>query len=301
MAAKVDLNRVTTFVQVVEAGSFTAAARQLRLPISSVSRAVARVEEELGVRLLHRTTRKLALTEAGRRYFQRMQAVVTEAQSAADDAAGESRQATGTVRITAPPDAGLLRLAPLVSEIVRNHPGLHIDLTLTMRPLDLIDEGIDLAIRGGRLEDSTLVAHRIGPNDFGVVAAPAYLATHGTPRTPRDLETHDCIRLRSRDGLLPWRLQGPGGTRDLPVAGALICDDMGFAHQATLAGAGLGFLPIQVLGEDLRAGRLVRVLPRHLMRGGSLFIVWPSQRLLPARVALVRDLLLAGLRQVLSG
>ena len=146
------------------------------------------------------------------------------------------------------------------------------------------------------------MAQRVGPNDFGVVAAPSYLAARGRPRTPDDLKRHECIRFRTRTGFLPWRLEGPGGAsaRELPVSGSVICDDMGFMHQATLAGAGLGFLPLQVLGDDLRKGRLVRVLPRHLMPGGALYVVWPSRRLLPARVALVRDLLVAGLTRTLA-
>jgi DNA-binding transcriptional LysR family regulator len=299
VTAKIDFNRVATFVRVIEARSFTAAARQLGLPISSVSRSVARLEQEIGVRLVHRTTRRLALTEAGRQYFQRMQTVIAEAHDATSAVAGSARAPSGLVRITAPA-SGLLDLAPLLAKIGAEHPGIEIDLALTPRRLDLIDEGIDLAIRGGALDDSSLVARRIGPSDFGVVAAPAYLRRRGTPRTPADLEHHDCIRFRARTGVMPWRLEGPGGKKTIAVTGALIADDMGFLHQATLSGAGLGFLPIHTLKQDLQSRRLVRVLPRHAMRGSSLYVLWPSQRLLPARVVLVRDLLISELTKALA-
>ena len=299
MKAKIDLNRIATFVQVIETGSFTTAARQLGLPISSVSRAVAHLEQDVGVRLLHRTTRRLALTDAGKQYFQRMQTVISEAEAATQAVSGSARAATGLVRITAP-DSELLELPALLARIAAQHPGLEIDLTVTPRRLDLIEEGIDLAIRGGTLEDSSLVARRIGASGFAVVAAPAYLERRGTPRKPADLLQHACIRFRVRDGVMPWRLDGPGGRKTIPVAGPLISDNVAFVYQAALQGAGLAFLPVHTLGKDLRTRRLVRVLPRHMLRGSSLYVVWPSQRLLPARVVLVRDLLITELTQALT-
>ncbi len=297
MEAKIDLNRVATFVRVIQTGSFTRAARQLGLPISSVSRAVARLEEDIGVRLLHRTTRRLALTDGGREYFERMQTVLAEAEAATREIAGLARTPVGLVRITAP-DAHLLGLPALLSSITLRHPGLHIDLTLTARRVDLIEEGIDLAIRGGNLEDSTLVAHRLGKNEFGVVAAPAYLARRGTPRTLAELARHDCIRVRMRTGIMPWRFDSGGSSKEAAVTGPLSSDDLGFVYQAALQGAGLAYLPLEGLREDLRVERLVRVLPRHTMQTGSLSVVWPSQRLLPARVVLVRDLLVEGLTRL---
>lgn len=297
MEAKIDLNRVATFVRVIQTGSFTRAARQLGLPISSVSRTVARLEEDIGVRLLHRTTRRLALTDGGREYFERMQTVLSEAEAATREVAGHARTPAGLVRITAP-DAHLLGLPALLASITLSHPGLQIDLTLTARRVDLIEEGIDLAIRGGNLEDSTLVAHRLGTNVFGVVATPAYLARRGTPRTLAELTRHDCIRLRTRAGLMPWRFDAAGGPKEIAVAGALSSDDVGFVYQAALAGAGLAYLPLEALTGDLRAERLVRVLPRQSLQTGSLSVVWPSQRLLPARVVLVRDLLVQELTRM---
>jgi DNA-binding transcriptional LysR family regulator len=292
-----DLNRIALFVRVVETGSFTAAARDARLPTSSVSRAVARLEEDLGVRLLHRTTRKLGLTGPGGQYFKRVQSAISEARDASATASGESLQPRGRVRLTAPPDFGPLELPRLVTELTRAHPGLTVDLTLTSRRVDLVEEGIDLAIRGGVLDDSSLIARRVTPSELGIYAAPSYLKGRPRVRTLADLRAHNCICMRGRTGSTAWRLDG---VRELAVSGSIVADDMGFVHGATIAGAGLALLPKEVVGKDVKAGRLVRVLPGHALRGTGLFVVWPSQRLLPARVVLVRDYLIAGLTKMLD-
>ena len=298
--ATIDLNRIAVFVRVVEAGSFTAAARAVGLPTSSVSRAVARLEEELGVRLLHRTTRKLGLTGPGSQYFKRVQSVISEARDASAAASGESVQPRGTVRITAPIDFGPLELPRLATALTSAHPGLQLDMTLTGRRLDLVEEGIDLAIRAGVLDDSSLIARKVTSSELRIYAAPAYLKRKPRPRTLADLRSHDCIRLRGRSGAMVWRLDGPGGTREIAVSGPIVADDMGFVHGAVLAGAGLGLLPSETVRKDEQAGRLIRLLPSYALRGTGLFIVWPSQRLLPARVVLVRDFLVAELSKLLD-
>lgn len=298
MEAKIDLNRIAVFVRVVEAGGFTAAARQLGLPTSTASRSVARLEQELGIRLLHRTTRKLGLTDAGRGYFQRMQAVVAEVQAASRAVSGLTQEVRGTVRVTVPEAGSLLPLGPIFAALVAAHSGLVLDVVVTGRHVDLVEEGIDLAVRGGALRDSSLMSRRIAPSTFGVVAAPSYLARRGAPRGLADLARHDCILLRARGGdLVPWRLGGAGRRGPVTARAALICDDLGLVYQATLAGVGLGLLPLHAVAGDLGAGRLVHLLPRHLVTGGALHVVWPSQRLLPARVARVRDGLVAGLTE----
>jgi DNA-binding transcriptional LysR family regulator len=296
----IDVNRMATFVRVVEAGSFTVAATALGLPTSSVSRAVARLEEELGVRLLNRTTRKLSLTGPGGQYFKRVQSVVSEARDASAEVSGQSVHHGGTVRITAPVDFGPLALPRIVTALARKYPRLELDLTLTGRRLDLIEEGIDLAVRAGVLDDSSLVARKITPSELGVYAAPAYLKGKTRPRAPADLRAHDCVRLRPRRGTMAWRLEGPDGRHEIAVSGSIIADDMGFVCSAVLAGAGLGFLPIETVHKDVKAGRLIRLLPAYALRGAGLYIVWPSQRLLPARVVLVRDFLLAELTKILK-
>jgi DNA-binding transcriptional LysR family regulator len=295
-----DLNRIATFVRVVEGGSFTVAAAALGLPTSSVSRAVARLEEELGVRLLNRTTRKLSLTGPGGQYFKRVQSVISEARDASAEASGQSVQPRGTVRITSPIDFGPLGLPRIITALTRKHPGLELDLMLTGRRLDLVEEGIDLAIRAGVLDDSSLVARKIAASELGVYAAPAYLKGKPRPRTPADLRDHNCLRLRPRRGTMAWRLDGPDGQHEVAVSGPIVADDMGFVCSATLAGAGLGFLPIETVRKDVKAGRLIRLLPAYALRGAGLYVVWPSQRLLPARVVLVRDFLFAELTKLVG-
>src|SRR3954470_2142758 len=179
--AIIDLNRIAVFVRVGEAGGFTAAAAALGVPTSSASRAVSRLEEELGVRLLNRTTRKLNLTDEGRHFFQRMQTVLAEAEEATQEAAGFAREPRGPVRLTAPLDLGVQALPAIVRRIVERYPGIVIELALTSRRVDLVEEGIDLAIRGGRLEDSSLVSRKIASTDLGIFAAPAYLERRGRP------------------------------------------------------------------------------------------------------------------------
>lgn len=292
----IDLNRIATFVRVAEAGSFTAAARQLGLPVSSVSRAIANLESELGVRLLHRTTRKLSLTDGGQRFFQRMQLVVAETEEATRAVTGLASEPRGIVRLTAPPAIGAEQLPAVIGKVVRRYPGLVIELRLTYRVVDMVGEGIDLAIRAGILGDSSLVARKFADSELAVYGSPDYLAAHGRPRRPADLARHVCLSYGGREGKLPWRLSGPRRSETIAVSGPIVCDDMGFLRQATIEGLGLALLPIELAASPVKAGRLVRVLPRHRFSGGGLYLVWPSRKLVSGAAAAVREMLLEELR-----
>jgi len=296
----IDLNRIAVFVRVVEAGSFTGAGAQLGLPTSSVSRAVARLEDDLGVRLLNRTTRKLVLTDAGAAFHRRMQAVVAEADEAAREVTGFATAPRGVVRLTAPHDLGLQQLPGIVAKIVETHPGLVIEVILTSRRVDLVEEGIDLALRGGRLEDSSLVSRKIVASALGIFASPRYLERRGRPRALADLARHDCLAYGGRGGKQPWRLQGPRGDEAVTVSAQVVCGDMLFLREMVLRGAGLALLPVTNAGADLRSGRLVRVLPRYGFEGGGLYLVWPSRTLVPARVVAVREILAAELDRLIK-
>lgn len=296
--ATIDLNRVASFVRVVEAGSFTAAARQLRVPVSSVSRALANLEGELGVRLLHRTTRKLSLTDAGEHFFRRMQAVVAETEDATRAVLGFATDPRGSVRITAPVNLGEHQLPRIIANIVRRHPAISIELRLTSSVVDLVAEGVDLAIRFGILADSSLVTRKVAQSELGIFAAPAYLERSPRLRGPADLPQHACLSYATRDGRLPWRLSGPQGEATVSVSGPIVCNDMVFLREAAQAGLGLALLPVEITGAELKARRLVRVLPRYSVAGGGMFLVWPSQRLVPARVVAVREMLAAELSQL---
>jgi DNA-binding transcriptional LysR family regulator len=288
----IDLNRIAVFVRVVEAGSFTAAAKTLGVPVSSVSRSLAHLESDLGVRLLHRTTRKLSLTDGGQHFFQRMQNVVSETEEATRAVTGFANTPRGLVRITAPPGLGGLRLPQLITKLTRRFPELTIELKLTNQVVDLVAEGIDLAVRGGVLPDSSLVARKISTSELGIFASPEYLERRGKPRTPADLFKHDCLCYGGRNGKLPWRLSGPKGEQTVAVSGSIVCDDMLFLRGAAVSGSGLALLPVELTVAAIRTGQLVRVLPRHGYLGGGIYLMWPSQKLVPARVVVVRDFLI---------
>ena len=287
-----DLNLVSTYARVVEAGSFTGAARALGVPTSSVSRAVARLEEDLGVRLLQRTTRKLSTTDAGLRYYERVRGALGDLSDAHESVADLRQEPRGTVRLTAPQDLAGRLLAELLGRFSARYPHITIDLSLDNRRVDLVAEGFDLAIRAGVLEDSTLVGRRVADSELAVFGAPSYLERRGRPRTVAQLARHDCIVMRSRvSGVLPWRLEGPRGVEEVQISGPLIVDDFGFVRAAVAAGLGLGLLP-NVEPKTCPEGEslpLERVLPRYGIHGGALYVIWPSSRHMPLRVALLRD------------
>jgi DNA-binding transcriptional LysR family regulator len=296
-----DYNRVALFVSVVRAGSFTAAGERLGLPKSSVSRSLTQLENELGVRLLQRTTRKLALTDAGHAYFDAVSSAVSavdEADAAVRELGAEPR---GRVRITTPPTFGTMSMAAAFARFTRQHPGIRIELSVSSRAVDLVAEGFDLAVRAGRLEDSTLIARRIGDSEKALFAAPAYLRRRGRPRSMADLPGHDWVLYRALDGRAQIRLRAPDGVeQSCEVSGALVADDLPFVLNAAEAGAGLALLPIHAAIKSAQAGRVEPVLPGWLERGSSVYVVVPSTRQLPARVALVRDFLVEHLTRKMN-
>src|SRR6266550_2201038 len=270
-----DLNRVAVFVRVVETSSFTAAARTLGLRKSSVSRGVSRLEDELGVRLLDRTTRKLTLTDAGRAYFDRVREGLSFVNDATADVQEMGQEPQGTVRITAVPVFAENFLAEILARFVRRYPKIKIELVLTSRSIDLIEAGIDIAVRAGLLKDSSLVAKKLVTTDLQLFASPSYLRRRGTPKTVRDLASHDCLLYRPEAGKSLWRLNGPNGDDSVEVTGPLAADDLSFLERAAVAGAGIAMLPVLNIRPKLDQGRLVRVLPTHAMRGGALYLVSP--------------------------
>jgi len=290
-----DLNRVAVFVSVVGAESFTAAADKLGLPKSSVSRSVAQLEDELGVRLLERTTRKLSLTEAGQAFYRRVQPAVLGLEEAGAAAAALRQEPQGTVRMTAPLELGVVVLPKLVVEFTRQYPKVQIALSLTPRVVDLVGEGFDLALRAGKLEDSSLVVRKVSGVELRLYASPEYVARRGMPETVADLAGHDCLLHRSRGGTDTWTLSGPTRDETVEVGGPLQADGMFFLAEAALAGGGIALLPTDIGEPDYHAGRLERVLPAYAVRGAAYYLVMPSSRLIPTHVLLFRDFLLARL------
>jgi DNA-binding transcriptional LysR family regulator len=291
-----DLNLVTAFVRVVEQQSFTGAAKALNLPKSSVSRRVTELEEELGVQLLHRTTRKLALTEAGRSYFQQAERALSELNAAAESAAGMDTEARGIVRVTAPVDIGVMGLADILGEFLREYPDIHVELSISSRVVNLVDEGFDIGVRAGKTRDASLVARRVGTAALGLYASADYLQRRGRPKSLDDLAEHDCVLFRAQHGKALWTLEGPGGeTSTVDVRGRINVDEMLFVRQAVGVGLGIGLLPPIVIASCARAKPLdvvERVLTEYSMGGGTdVSVVTPSGPKRPRRVTLLRDFL----------
>lgn len=255
-----DLTGMAVFARVVDAGSFSAAARALGLSKSAVSKQVRRLEEELKVRLLNRTTRQLSLTEAGTAFYQGCQRVVAEAEAAVDAVDHLAASVRGTLRVNAPMSFGATHLAPALADFMPRCPELRVDLTLNDRRVDLVEEGYDLAVRIGTLADSSLVARRLAPNRTILVAAPAYLERRGGPQVPEDLNDHEGLYYSYLDGVV-WRLAGPDGDREVRPVCRLQINNGGAILNAACAGLGVAFLPTFICGDAVRDGRLLRVLP----------------------------------------
>ncbi|MES1166031.1 MAG: LysR family transcriptional regulator [Verrucomicrobiota bacterium] len=304
--AELDLNQVSAFVRVLEAGSFTGAARALRLPKSSVSRRVTALEKTLRVRLLQRSTRKLVPTEAGRLYFERARAALAGLSDATAAATDMSREIAGPIRFTATND-NTGYLVSVIAEFLARHPRVQLDVVLTPRRVDLVAEGFDLALRAGPLVDSSLIVRRLGRTDHGLFASRAYLRAAGTPRRVSDLPAHRFVLFDGLPHRQQLRLSGPGGEETVHVDGPLIAHDMSFAVDAAAAGIGIALVPDAYHGWAMK-GRLraswkslVRLLPDFFIDGAELSLVSPPVAYEPARVGLFRDFLAERLGPLMRG
>jgi len=286
-----DYNDLALFVRVVESQSFTAAAQGAGVQRSSVTRCVARLEKALGVRLMHRTTHQRGVTEAGRALYERIRGSFDSIDEAAEVARDQGGQPSGIVRLTAPPGMSMGGLPEAVALFAQRYPEIRVEVHLTSRRLDLVREGIDLALRAGRLDDSSLVARRVGSIHSGVFAAPSYAQRRGRPSRPAELATHPCIHVRGSGDAASWTLVGPEGGEKVPVAGAIVSDDMAFIIGAVKAGAGICSLPLSFVAHEVAAQSLERLLPEHYLAGPTLSVVLPSGALVPSRVSLLRGFL----------
>jgi DNA-binding transcriptional LysR family regulator len=285
-----DLNDLAVFVRVVDRSGFAQAARELGVPTSTVSRTIARLEASTGTRLLHRTTRSVRPTSDGREMYASVAGAVATLERAARSLEPATRKPKGVLRATAPNDIGNAFLGDVVVEFTERHPLVQVDLVLTNRAVNLVDEGFDVAVRAAtRLVDSSLVARKVGDLELVLYASPRYVETRGTPASLRDLDDHRCVVFRGKDLATTWTLQGAEGTVDVPVRGRIGSDDFTFVRAVVLAGGGIGLLPRLFGAPDEVAGRLVRVLPQHEARGAALHVVYPSASHVPARVTAFRD------------
>jgi DNA-binding transcriptional LysR family regulator len=289
-----DLNDMLLFAEVVERGGFAAAGRALGLPKSRLSRRVAALEAQLGVRLLQRTTRKLSLTEVGEAYLRHCQALRESAQAAADTVAQVQTEPRGTLRVACPVTLAQTMLAELMPDFLARHPLVRVEMLVSNRVVDLVEEGVDVALRvRTTLDDSgSLVIKRLGDDAPVLVASPALLARQGTPATLEELGRLDSMAMSTTDGRASVRLTGPDG-RETTVQHTprYVADDLLTLHVAALAGTGMCWLPSYMCEDDLRQGRLVRLLPDWQPPRGIVHAVFPSRRGLTPAVRRFLDFL----------
>lgn len=282
-----DWSRVPVFLKVVETESITRAAEALRLPKSSVSRTVTALERDLETQLLTRTTRQLKLTDAGRQFYERAKAARAALEEATAELAHQSDDAQGVVRVTVAPNAWPLSI--LFTRFTKEHPKVHVEVLATNRHVNLVEEGIDLAIRAGSMPDSSLIARKIATSELGLFASPTYLARKGTPRRVEDLNEHEVVMFRARHGAAQLRLSGPEGDVVVAVQGRVSADDLSFVRAFITLDAGIGLLPLIMSAGPRTDGRLVRVLPEWKVKGSGLHLVMPAARYVPTRVRLLAD------------
>lgn len=279
------------FIAVAETGQFTAAAKRIGLSSSQVSRQIARLEERLQTRLFYRSTRKVALTEAGQTFLQHCQRLVDardEAMRAISDLTGEPK---GLLRMTCAVAYGERFIVPLVNAFMARHPQLRVDIELSNRPLDLVHEGLDLAIRLGRLQDSRLVATRLAPRVMYLCAAPSYLERYGRPHSLSELARHNCL-VGSSD---QWTFQQDGKEQSLRVQGNWRCNSGQAVLDAALRGFGLCQLPDYYVLDHLKSGELVSLLEQHRPPNTAVWALYPQQRHLSPKVRQLVDALRDGL------
>lgn len=279
------LTDIAVFVQVVDSASFTAAADRLGLSKSVVSKYVTRLEDRLGARLLHRTTRRLSLTETGRVFYERSRQGLHEIEEAEAEVSRLQGAPRGMLRINSPMSFGILHVAPALPGFLALYPDLAVDMSLDDRRVDLVEEGFDLAIRIGELPDSSLVARRLGPCRHVVCGAPGYFRRHGIPRTPEDLRNHNAIAFRYQDSPGEWHFVAPNGSKiRVPVSGSLRMNNSLALRETLLREAGVTLTPTFVVGADIQAGKLQVVLPEYRSLEPSIYAVYPQRRHLSPKV-----------------
>jgi DNA-binding transcriptional LysR family regulator len=277
---------------VVKHASYARAAEELSLSASGVSRIVTRLEERLGARLVQRTTRKLALTEVGAAFHARTSQIMVDLAEAEAEVQKTALQPKGTLRLTAPVVFGHLHLAPMLGELLHQFPQLSIDLALTNRFVDLIEEGMDLAIRIGQLADSRLIARRLCTNHRVLVASPGYIAQWGTPECPEDLVRHQCVLFNGFPKPAEWKLVGPNGMATVSIAGRVATNNVETLTAAAKQGLGITVGATLSVGPALLSGELVRVLSDYEFEPSAVFAVYTSARQLSTKIRATVDFLI---------
>jgi DNA-binding transcriptional LysR family regulator len=287
-----NLTDIAVFVRIVERGSFTLAAEDLSLSRAVVSKYVTRLEKRLGARLLHRTTRRLSLTEAGAALFEASRGAIERIEEAEAAVAQLQSQPRGRLKASAPMSFGILQLGPAIAEFSRAHPLVSLELKLDDRYVNLVEEGIDVAVRIGALTDSSLVARKLSSSRQVVCAAPEYLAENGEPEVPEDLAAHNCLLYSYSSAVNVWRFTGPDG-RDIPVAvsGNLRINNGIVEAEAAVAGMGILMSPSFYVGPLIRAKKLRQVLANYKLAELGIYAVYPQRSQVPPKVRAFVDFL----------
>jgi DNA-binding transcriptional LysR family regulator len=276
---------ISAFARVVEAGSFAGAATRLGVSVSSVSRLVADLEAHLGVRLLNRTTRRISLTEAGRAFHERSIQLLADLEEAEASASAGAAVPRGTLRLSGPVTFGTEQLAPALARFMQRYPTVKLELELSDRMVDLVDEGFDAAVRIGAVGGQNLVARRVGSTKLVCCASPAYLAAHGEPRSPEDLARHACLLYQYAPQRDTWPFTDKQGVeRRIRVTGPAYANNGAFLVALARDGIGVAYEPDFIVGDDVRAGRLVPLLRSYTGATGAISVVYASRRHLSAKV-----------------
>jgi DNA-binding transcriptional LysR family regulator len=279
------LSDIAVFTQVVDSGSFTAAAERLSLSKSVVSKYVTRLENRLGARLLNRTTRRLSLTEVGRVFYERSLRGLQEIEEAEAEVSRLQDMPRGTLRLNTPMSFGILHIAPALPDFLRQYPEISVDMNLDDRQVDVIEEGFDLSVRISEMQDSALIARRLAPCRHAVVASPEYLEHNGTPTTPDDLRHHNIISYRYQESAREWHfLDSDKKTISVPISGTVQMNNSLALREALLGGIGITRTPTFVVGEDIQSGRLRQVLTNYETLEVSIYLVYPQRRHLSPKV-----------------
>ncbi|MBX9755310.1 MAG: LysR family transcriptional regulator [Pseudomonadaceae bacterium] len=284
------LDDALIFTRVVECHSFTQAAHGLNMQKSTVSRRIALLEERLGVRLLNRTTRKLRLTEVGQAYYERCRQIMLDFAEAEQAVMQLQLQPSGLLRITAPIEFGQLFLGRVLGAFMREYPEITAEVELTSRKVDPVEEGVDIVMLVGQPQDSTLIARRLLISARSLCASPAYLQLHGAPQVVAELSQHRAILLPA-DSSRYWPVLG----QNIACQRVLSCNNITFAREAALAGAGIAALPLMISRDEVASGRLIELLPQAQLPSSELYAVYPSRRFQTMKVKAFLDFLLANL------
>ncbi|KAB8044291.1 LysR family transcriptional regulator [Janthinobacterium aquaticum] len=292
-----NLNAIAAFVRAAETCSFVAAGRLLGVSASAVGKSVARLEHKLGVRLLNRSTRRISLSNEGALFYERCQRILADLDDAELELSHLAQAPRGKLKVSLPV-IGYRMIVPLLAEFAQRYPEIELDLDFSDRLVDVVAEGVDVAVRSGELVDSRLMARELGPFGFVIVGSPVYLARHGVPQVPRDLEQHGCVRYKfpSTGKLQQWAIERDHVEGELLLRTALTCNNIEALIGAASQGLGLAYLPDFLVREAIASGKLRSVLGSYLQTTSKFWVLWPSSRHLSPKLRVFVDFLHEHLR-----